>query len=205
MPKAGVVDEPYGAYNVYSVLKKTGLCVACPRCGGMGLVTSGEGQYRFQCTRCGHARTKRLGGYRFRVQNLCLSCGRYYNAPIHDPRQQAFPVLRVPCPYCGFMMPGRVEKTGQAVWYGGDGALRRGQDPIFGFDLWFLASLDGKPVWALNREHLSYLIGYLSAGLREKPFDRPGLRAESDALPAFMKRAKNRGRLVKRLKELQKK
>ena len=160
MPKDRVVDEPYGAYNVYSVLK-TGLCVACPRCGGMGLVTSGEGQYRFQCTRCGHARTKRLGGYRFRVQNLCLSCGRYYNAPVHDPRQQAFPVLRVPCPYCGFVMPGRVEKTGQAVWYGGDGALRRGQDPIFGFDLWFLASLDGKPVWALNREHLSYLIGYL--------------------------------------------
>ena len=60
MPKDRVVDEPYGAYNVYSVLKKTGLCVACPRCGGMGLVTSGEGQYRFQwfavsfciCLRC---------------------------------------------------------------------------------------------------------------------------------------------------------
>ena len=204
MPKDRVVDEPYGAYNVYSVLK-TGLCVACPRCGGMGLVTSGEGQYRFQCTRCGHARTKRLGGYRFRVQNLCLSCGRYYNAPVHDPRQQAFPVLRVPCPYCGFVMPGRVEKTGQVVWCGGDGVLRRGQDPIFGFDLWFLTSFDGKPVWALNREHLAYLIGYLSARLREKPPDNPGLRTQADMLPAFMKTAKNRERLVRRLTELQKK
>ena len=204
MPKDRVVDEPYGAYNVYSVLK-TGLCVACPRCGGMGLVTSGEGQYRFQCTRCGHARTKRLGGYRFRVQNLCLSCGRYYNAPVHDPRQQAFPVLRVPCPYCGFVMPGRVEKTGQAVWYGGDGALRRGQDPIFGFDLWFLASLDGKPVWALNREHLSYLIGYLSAGLRERPAVGYLGRMQSDQLPTFMKTAKNRAGILKCLKRMQEK
>ena len=204
MPENRIKDKPYGTYSVYSVLK-TGLCVTCPQCGGMGLVTSKGGQYRFQCAGCGHARAKRLSGYRFRVQNLCQSCGRYYNVPIQDPRRQTFPVLRVPCPYCGFVMPGRVEKTAQSVWYGGDGALRRGQDPIFGFDLWFLTSFDSRPVWALNREHLAYLIDYLSAGLREKPADLPGLRTEADALPSFMKTAKHRRPLVKRLKELQKK
>ena len=118
MLKNRMVDQPYGTYSVYSVLK-TGLCVTCPRCGGMGLVTYREGQYRFQCAACGHARAKQLSGYRFRVQNLCQSCGRYYNVPIQDPRRQTFPVLRVPCPYCGFVMPGRVEKTGQVVWYSG--------------------------------------------------------------------------------------
>ena len=204
MPEHRIKDQPYGTYSVYSALK-TGLCVTCPRCGGMGLVRLQEGRYRFQCTRCGYGQQKKLSGFRCRVQNLCQSCGRYYNVPIYDQRRQTFPVLRVPCPYCGFEMPGRVEQTGQAVWYGGDGALRRGQDPIFGYDLWFLTSLDGKPVWALNREHLAYLIGYLSARLREKPSDWTGGRTQADDLPTLMKRAKNRERLVKKLQKLQQK
>ena len=204
MPENRVTDQPYGTYSVCSVLK-TGLWVTCPRCGGMGLVTRGDGPYRFRCTRCGHARTKELSGYRFRVQNQCPSCGRYYNITIQDRRQQTFPVLRVTCPYCGFAAPGRVEQTGKQVWYGEGGDLRQGQDPAFGFDLWFLTSFGGRPVWALNREHLAYLIGYLSAGLREKPAGRFGLRTEADTLPGFMKTAKNRDRLVRRLKELQKK
>ena len=114
MLKNRMVDQPYGTYSVYSALK-TGLCVTCPRCGGMGLVTYREGQYRFQCAACGHAgkAAKRIP---LPGANLCQSCGRYYNVPIQDPRRQTFPVLRVPCPYCGFVMPGRVEKPGR--WCG---------------------------------------------------------------------------------------
>lgn len=204
MPENRIKDKPYGAYSVYAVLK-TGICVTCPRCGGMGLVTAKNGQDRFQCTRCGHRETKQRSGFRCRVQNLCHSCGRYYSVSILDRRQQTFPVLRVPCPHCGYVMPGRVEKTGQPVWYGGDGTLREGQDPIFGFDLWFRTDFDGKPVWALNREHLAYLIGYLSAKLREAPVNSPGLRTQADMLPAFMKKAKNRERLVRKLQKLQQK
>lgn len=204
MPENRIKDRPYGTYCVYTVLK-TGICVTCPRCGGMGLVTAKDGQYRFRCTRCGRAETKQLSGFRYRVQNQCPSCGRFYNVPIPDRKRQTFPVLRVPCPYCGTVAPGRVEKTAQAVWYGGDGVLWEGRDPIFGFDLWFRAEFDGKPVWALNREHLAYLIGYLSAGLREKAPDNPGLRTQADMLPTFMKTAKNRVRLVKKLQKLQQK
>ena len=204
MPENRIKDLHDGTYCVYTVLK-TGIWVTCPRCGGMGLVMYRDGQYRFQCTRCGHARTKKLSEYRCRVQNQCPSCGRYYNVTIWNRRQQTFPVLRVPCPYCGFVAPGRVERTGQSVWYGGDGVLRNGQDPIFGYELWFRTDFDGKPVWALNREHLAYLIGYLSAGLREKAPDNPGLRTQADRLPTFMKTAKNRVRLVKKLQKLQQK
>ncbi len=204
MPENRIKDRPYGTYSVYNALK-TGICVTCPRCGGMGLVTSRDGLGRFQCTSCGHSEAKQRIGHRYRVQDLCQSCGRYYNVPILDRRRQTFPVLRVPCPYCGSVMPGRVEETGQTVWYRSDADLRRGQDPIFGFDLWFRTDLDGKPVWALDRAHLAYLIGYLSADLREKPFDAPGLRTQADMLPTFMKTAKNRARLVKKLQRLQQK
>ena len=53
-----------------------------------------------------------------------------------------------------------------------------------------------------NREHLAYLIDYLSADLREKPLGR-AKKTQSDSLPTFMKTAKNRERIVKLLKKLQ--
>ena len=68
-----------------------------------------------------------------------------------------------------------------------------------GFDL-----IPGKPVWALNREHLAYLIDYLSADLREKPSGSQK-KTQADHLPTFMKTAKNRERIVKLLKKLQEK
>ena len=69
-------------------------------------------------------------------------------------------------------------------------------------ELWFLTSFQGKPVWALNREHLAYLISYLSADLREKPMGR-AKKTQADHLPTFMKTAKNRERIVKLLKKMQ--
>lgn len=67
-----------------------------------------------------------------------------------------------------------------------------------------MTSFQGKPVWALNREHLAYLIGYLSAGLREKPPGRANM-TQTDHLPTFMKTAKNRERIVKLLRQMQEK
>ena len=71
-------------------------------------------------------------------------------------------------------------------------------------ELWFLTSFQGKPVWALNREHLAYLIDYLSADLREKPPGRAKM-TQADHLPTFMKTAKNRERIVKLLRQMQEK
>ena len=65
-----------------------------------------------------------------------------------------------------------------------------------------MTSFQGKPVWALNRKHLAYLIDYLSADLREKPPGGPK-KTQADHLPTFLKTAKNRERIVKLLKKLQ--
>ena len=97
-------------------------------------------------------------------------------------------------------MSGEVHKTAEAFSYIGE--IRDGREPYFGLELWFLTSFQGKPVWALNREHLAYLIDYLSADLREKPMGR-AKKTQADHLPTFMKTAKNRERIVKLLKKMQ--
>lgn len=86
------------------------------------------------------------------------------------------------------------------------GEVRQGRDPYFHYPLYFRGGFRGKPVWALNREHLRYLIDYLSADLRAVPaghLERSGMRSQSDRLPAFMKSAKNREGMVKLLTRLQ--
>lgn len=61
-----------------------------------------------------------------------------------------------------------------------------------------------KLVWALNWEHLHYLIHYLSADLREKPFSTYTImKTQADHLPTFMKIAKNRKGIVKALEKIQ--
>ena len=87
--------------------------------------------------------------------------------------------------------------------------VRRAEDPYFHYPLYFQGDFRGKRVWALNRQHLDYLIEYLSAELRAVPADyyrRYGtMRTQADHLPAFMKAAKNRKSLVKLLRKLQEK
>ena len=79
--------------------------------------------------------------------------------------------------------------------------IRQGRDPVFHLELYYLDMFRGKPVWGLNRDHLNYLIAYISAGLREKP-DNGMKRTASHTLPAYMKEAKNRAAMVKTLRGL---
>ena len=164
-----IVDEPYFTYSAYNAL------------------TSDDDNAYFRCLSCGHQETRDRTIYRYDVHNQCKNCGRYYRVDIEDEEKQHFSVLHVACPYCGTTMSGEVHKTAEAFSYTAE--IQDGREPYFGLELWFLTSFQGKPAWALNREHLAYLIGYLSADLREKP--------------AFMKTAKNRERIVKLLKKLQ--
>ena len=97
-------------------------------------------------------------------------------------------------------MSGKVHKTVEAFSYAAE--INKGKEPWFGLELWFLTSFQRKPIWAINREHLTYLIDYLSADLREKPTGRRK-KTQSDHLPTFMKTAKNRERIVKLLEKMQ--
>ena len=194
-----IIDEPYFTYSAYNALT-SGIQVKCPKCHGAGMVTADDDNAYFRCLSCGHQETRDRTIYRYDVHNQCKNCGRYYRVDIEDEEKQHFSVLHVACPYCGTTMSGEVHKTAEAFSYTAE--IQDGREPYFGLELWFLTSFQGKPVWALNREHLAYLIDYLSADLREKPLGR-AKKTQADHLPAFMKTAKNRERIVKLLKKLQ--
>lgn len=194
-----IVDKPYFTYSAYTALT-SGIQVKCPKCRGLGMVTADRDTAFFRCHSCGHQETSDRTVYRYDVHNQCKRCGRFYRVDIEDEAKQHFSVLHVACPYCGAAMPGEVHRTAQAFSYAAE--IREGKEPWFGLELWFLNSFQGKPVWAVNREHLAYLIDYLSADLREKPFGIPG-KTQADHLPTFMKTAKNRERIVKLLKKMQ--
>lgn len=195
-----IVDEPYFTYSAYSALT-SGIQVKCPKCHGSGIVTADLNTAYFRCLSCGHQETCDRTIYRYDVHNQCKHCGRYYRVDIEEEAKQHFSTLHVACPYCGTIMPGKVHKTAEAFSYTGE--IMDGREPYFSLELWFLTSFQGKPVWALNREHLAYLIDYLSADLREKPAGQMVTKTQADHLPTFMKTAKNRDRIVKLLKKLQ--
>jgi len=195
-----IVDKPYFTYSAYSALTD-GIQVKCPKCQGPGMVTADKDSAYFQCLCCGHRETCDRAVYRYDVHNQCKNCGRYYRVDIEDEERQHFSVLHVDCPYCGTTMPGKVHKTAEAYSYIGE--IENGTEPFFGLELWFLTSFQGKPVWAVNREHLAYLINYLSADLREKPTGINVMKTQADHLPTFMKTSKNRERIVKLLKKMQ--
>ena len=165
-----MVDEPYFTYSTYSALT-SGIQVKCPKCNRAGVVTADDENAYFRCLSCGHQETRDRTVYRYDVHNQCRNCGRCYRVDIEDEAKQHFSVLHVACPYCGTTMSGEVHKTAEAFFYAAE--IKDGKEPWFGLELWFLTSFQGKPVWSLNREHLAYLIDYLSADQREKPLGIP--------------------------------
>lgn len=193
-----IVDKRYGAYCAHTAVTSE-ICVKCPNCGGLGRVTATDHTARFQCTGCGRIETGECIAYRCHVANRCESCGRYYRTAVPEKKARNFSVLNTACPYCGHIMPGEVRK--KAAELSCYSEIKNACEPFFGYELWFLAYYKNKPVWAINRDHLDYLIAYLSADLREKPAVYP-MQAQADHLPAFMKTAKNREGLVKLFKKM---
>ena len=194
------VDRNY-VVNSTSAAFSTGIAVKCPKCQGLGVVKTDGYKAYFKCPNCATALTKERTNYRCDVHNQCPKCGRYYRVDIDEESKQHFPALRVACPFCGHMTAGKVHRTRQGFTYYSE--VQNGREPFFGFELWFLAYLGRKAVWALNREHLNYLIDYLSADLRQKPAGYFSQHAQADHLPTFMKTAKNRERIVKLLQGMQ--
>jgi hypothetical protein len=77
------------------------------------------------------------------------------------------------------------------------------KDWYFQCPLWLQISCCGKILWAYNLQHLDLLESYVSAKLRER---KPNVnRSVASRLPNWIKRAKNRGEILKSIGHLKEK
>ncbi len=198
-------DVPYHTFSFWS-----DMVVICPKCGKAGTVHFDK-EYNiavFQCESCYTKRETVPGENKdFQAAAQCTSTGKYFRITLTDKKVHG-QKIRVKCPYCEETVIGDVSYT-KALKHVVFQNIRNAEDPYFHYPLYFQTSYRGKTIWALNREHLQYLIDYLSADLRTVQADfyetYKTMRSQSDMLPTFMKTAKNRDAIVKLLVKLQEK
>lgn len=193
------IDKGYFTFTANSACDQ-GIEVKCPHCSKIAVVTMADGIASCSCSSCNFRQHKDLRPAIYAIKLNCRECKRYFRCEIDDPEQQHFKVLNVNCPHCGALNQGQVHKSIEPYGYIYK-FLEDGSEPYFGYPLWYQTSYQGKLIWAINRSHLIYLIDYLTADLRQKPWTYT-MRTQSDHLPTFIKTAKNRERIITLLKRL---
>lgn len=184
--------DQFPIFNSYNLLRSSGIAVCCPSCGGEALAKRDDGACVVRCLRCHRVIRRSYEKDVYAAKGLCIACERWMRIPLESARAQTTEA-RVACPYCG---------TIQSVAVGCVGST--GVNPLADMALYYQSSYRGEVFWALNREHLNYLIDYIGADLRERVFyqDKRGqgyiLKAgEAHKLPKFMLKSKNRAGIIK--------
>lgn len=152
-----------------------------------------------QCSHCFYSQTYQID-YDYTASGVCTFCERWFNESVTDQGQHHHKNVHIRCPYCQTTNQVPLnKKTSNRYSLGFE--IRDGKDPLFQLNLYLLTHYRGKLIWALNHEHLNYLIDYISADLRVKP-SLYIKRHASYRLPKYMKDAKNRDGIVKALHKL---
>ena len=197
------IDKPYGTFSIYSAAT-TGLDVKCPYCGKLGIVKMDDNYFYFRCSSCGKRHQKEQVEYRYQINEICGKCERHFRLDITDKKQEHLKILNIHCPYCQNSQRATVQKIKKD--YSDYGEIKGGIEPFFNYPLFYQTAFDGKIIWAINQEHLLYLIDYVEADIREDGErsyqDFCGTATQSDQLPKFIKLAKNRKTISKLLKQL---
>jgi len=176
------------------------MTVKCPKCTKAGTVTLDKETRiaTFRCNSCYTSEEKIPQRNTHEATGQCSHCARYYRIYLKDSKHPRGKI-QVACPYCSQPNQADIAIRSQRYIYAEPSG---GKDPYFGYPLYYQDSFRGQPIWALNREHLQYLIDYLGADQRKHPIDYGGKRTQSDTLPTFMKTAKNRPGIIKLLEKM---
>ena len=178
--------------------------VKCPNCSEAALVSTTmpgfNAPYQFiyssvcTCTSCSYHKTSEetweglIQGF---VHRTCKHCG---TAVFHstEPTMKMRASDKVTCDNCHQTHEYELE------WrkYTKD----RTRDPYMGYELW-QAGVKGNVLWVYNQEHLSYIRDYVSAKLRD--VDGRHKYSLIANLPQWIKDAKNRDTVVKKLNKLE--
>ena len=81
--------------------------------------------------------------------------------------------------------------------------IELGLDPYFDLDLLLRVNFRDKILWFYNLRHLEYIERYLQAAIRERSKDA-GNNSLISRLPAWIKEAKSRDDLLKKISQLKK-
>ena len=194
-------DKPFMYYSLGRVSAEGGVWVKCPKCGQKATVTRNEyTDKHLKCSCCFHTETKSFFGYDISAKGFCMKCERYVRIPIKDESKGNFLEVHAPCPHCGDVQQWYIDKVKQQ-WYN-LGEVNKGIESYFGCELYLLSSFRGQLMWALNDEHLDYLIEFVAAGLRERPAGYLAKKTQGFLIPTFMKTAKNRESVLRILRKL---
>lgn len=179
--------------------------VKCPKCKGIGLVKTELGRYnipepsgyktKFECKNCNFQRIDNEEWYGYcqaTVYQACGFCGSKISFT-SEPTEELYKKAKIKCDTCN------KEKEYELKWY--RYKKDKATDPFFGFDLWMQTSIKSNTIWLYNLEHLNYLRDYVGAKLRED--DGRHKYSIITNLPQWIKSAKNRDIIVKRLNRLE--
>lgn len=197
------LGEPYSlSYMLFHGTSGKGnsVIVECPKCTSPAYIKMND-DIEVQCSSCFYSQTYQAK-YEHTVSGVCTSCERWFNESFTDERQFSQKNVHILCPHCqaSNQVALKQRSTKARIWSAPE--IKGGKDPFFQLNLYLLTHYRGKLIWALNHEHLHYLIEYISADLRVKP-SLYIKRHASYRLPKYMKDAKNRQGIVKALQDLQ--
>ncbi len=111
------------------------------------------------------------------------------------PSRKVFEKTMFECPKC------RVKKSYPLKWFRYY-EYREGFEPYFGLELWLKLPFKDKILWAYSRKHIKYLKDFIGASLRED--DNRSKYSIVTNLPRWIKSAKNRKLVLKKLQTLEK-
>ena len=180
--------------------------VRCIRCDTAGVVAAERDGLRwtasFKCAACDlELRSSRgdwVGPVRLLGRRPCGHCGHKWLVArlIQSERpRQTQEAAAVACPECGHDTS--IPLTPHRVY---DGASNN--DPHFGLPLLLVDGGRHGALWAYNAQHLRALKSYVAAALRQRSAEA-GNNSMFSRLPAWMKSAKNREAISRRLTKLE--
>ena len=179
--------------------------VVCPNCNDIGLVETQLKAYsipfpkdystKFKCLSCNLKKENSqewFGYYQGRVYQACGFCGSRISYT-SEPTKERCESAKVKCETCSKER----EYELKVCRYRGDKPI----DPFFGLELWLQTNIKSNVLWLYNLKQLKYLREYVEAKLRDD--DERHKYSMISNLPQWMKSAKNRALIVRKLNRLE--
>ena len=177
----------------------------CPKCNGLCFIKTKLGRYpifcpednksTLHCQTCGYTKVNNEEWFGYSQGILKMHCGFCGSKLQHTtkPTKKPFETISIKCQICN------QEKIYPLNWYRYKG--NEPIDPYFGLELWLQITIKDNILWVYNNEHLKYLKEYVASELREDN-TRYKYSIVSN-LPKWVKLAKNRGLIIKKLNMLE--